>query len=80
MTLRTISDADLLPLERRRLALGLSRERLGAAAGGLGSATVRRVERGLVRPHPATLSALARALGCEVSDLLSDREEDAGPA
>jgi transcriptional regulator with XRE-family HTH domain len=63
-------------LLRRRLALGYSRERLGAAAGGISSATVKRVERGLVSPHPATLTALAQALGCEVSDLSSGRHRE----
>jgi DNA-binding XRE family transcriptional regulator len=59
-------------LEGRRLALGYSRERLGAAAGGLSAATVFRVERGMVVPRPATRVALARALGCRVSDLFSE--------
>jgi transcriptional regulator with XRE-family HTH domain len=59
----------LSPLEQRRLAAGYSRERLGAAAGGISSATVKRVERGLVRPYPATLTALAKALSCKVEDL-----------
>jgi transcriptional regulator with XRE-family HTH domain len=67
---------DLKPLEQRRLALGYSRERLGAAAGGISSATVKRVERGRVRPHPATRVALARALGCRVADLFPDHEEN----
>ncbi len=66
---------DPRPLEQRRLALGYSRERLGAAAGGISSATVKRVERGLVKPHPATRAALARALGCRIADLFSDGEE-----
>jgi transcriptional regulator with XRE-family HTH domain len=72
-------------LQRRRQALGLSRERLGAAAGGISSATVRRVERGLVSPHPATVAALARALNCEVADLfptfdaLGDPKDEEAP-
>jgi Helix-turn-helix len=49
-------------LERWRRALGLSREALGAAAGGIASATVRRVERSEVKPHPSTLAALVAAL------------------
>lgn len=56
-------------LETRRLNQGLSREALGAAAGGISSATITRIERGKVRPHRATLSALARALGCHPKDL-----------
>ena len=49
-------------LEQWRLALGLSREGLGAAAGGVSSSTIRRIERGEVRPHPSTLAALLGAL------------------
>jgi DNA-binding XRE family transcriptional regulator len=67
-------------LEGRRLALGYSRERLGAAAGGLSAATVFRVERGMVAPRPATRVALARALGCRVADLFSDHTEGTTPA
>ncbi len=48
-------------LERRH-ALGLSREALGAAAGGVSSATVYRIELGRVRPHPSTVRALLTAL------------------
>jgi transcriptional regulator with XRE-family HTH domain len=49
-------------LRARREALKLSREALGAAAGGVSSSTIRRVELGTVRPHPSTISALAQAL------------------
>ena len=49
-------------LKARRTALGLSRERLGAAAGGISSATIRRAEMGTVTPNPATITALALAL------------------
>jgi transcriptional regulator with XRE-family HTH domain len=69
--------ADGLPLlEQRRLQLGYSRERLGAAAGGVTAGTIYRIERGQVTPHPSTLAALARALNCEIADL----EEDGTPA
>ena len=46
-------------LEARRLALGLSRERLAAKADGMSSATIRRAERGDTVPHPRTVAALA---------------------
>lgn len=49
--------------ESHRLALGLSREALGAEAGGISSSTIRRIERGTVSPHRSTVAALARALG-----------------
>jgi transcriptional regulator with XRE-family HTH domain len=65
----TVQTTGLTSVESRRRAAGLSRERLGAAAGGISSATVRRIERGLVTPHPATVSALARALDCEPRDI-----------
>ena len=57
-----VHSVDGTELEQRRLALGLSREALGAAAGGISSATVKRVERGEVRPQPSTLSAITAAL------------------
>ena len=70
-----------MELEQRRVALGYSRERLGAAAGGVSSATVWRIERGLVTPHHTTRLALARALRCEVADIFPDRRlEGARPA
>jgi transcriptional regulator with XRE-family HTH domain len=73
--------ADGLEVQRRRLALGYSRERLGAAADGISSATVRRIECGLVRPHPSTRAAIARALGCEIRDIFPTTNErpDPGP-
>jgi predicted transcriptional regulator len=49
-------------LKRWREACGLSRERLGAAAGGISSATVKRIEQGTVRPHASTVAALTAAL------------------
>jgi predicted transcriptional regulator len=65
-------------LERRRLALGLSREALGAAAGGIASATVQRIERGHVRPHPSTLSAIIAALSVRET-LLTPQDENGSP-
>lgn len=62
-------------LKRRRLEAGFSRERLGAAAGGIASATVVRVERGEVSPHPSTVAALAAALGCVPEDLLEPQDD-----
>lgn len=61
-----------IALRARRDALALSRERLGARAGGISSATIARIERGAVTPHPATVAALAMALGCEPDDLLEN--------
>jgi len=55
-------------IEARRQSLGLSREALGAAAGGVSSSTIRRIERGVVQPHPSTLAALAYALDAAQND------------
>ena len=49
-------------IKAQRQALGLSREALGAIAGGVSSSTIRRVERETVAPHPSTVAALTRAL------------------
>jgi transcriptional regulator with XRE-family HTH domain len=63
MTQQMLSRAvDGTVLERRRLALGLSRERLAAAAGDFSAATIKRVERGEVKPQPSTLAAILAAL------------------
>jgi len=60
---------DTSTLEQRRRALHLSRERLGALAGGVSSSTIKRIERGEVDAHPSTLAALAGALECDPSEL-----------
>jgi predicted transcriptional regulator len=49
-------------IAERRNALGLSREALGQAAGGISSSTIRRIENGAVNPHPSTTTALYAAL------------------
>jgi transcriptional regulator with XRE-family HTH domain len=64
MQIRTTTE-----LERRRRAAGLSRERLGQAAGAISSATIRRIELGLATPHPSTRYALASALACTEAEL-----------
>jgi predicted transcriptional regulator len=62
-------------LRARRESLGLSREALGAAAGGISSATIARAEAGTVKPHRATMTALARALGCDVEAIVPTTSE-----
>jgi len=63
MTVQMISRTpDGAALKQWRLSVGLSREALGAAAGGISSATVRRIEHAEVRPHPSTVVALLNAL------------------
>lgn len=72
MTSQLISHVADGELKARRQALGLSREALGAIAGGVSSATVRRAERGEVRPHPRTLRALLAALDAAEETRSSD--------
>jgi transcriptional regulator with XRE-family HTH domain len=65
-------------MEILRRAAGHSRESLGAAAGGVSAATVKRIERGQVQPHRSTIAALANALNCEPQDILPNEERAAG--
>lgn len=58
-------------LERTRRARGWSREQLAARAG-VSAATVARIERGIVAPHPATRAALATVLGIAPDDVAPD--------
>jgi transcriptional regulator with XRE-family HTH domain len=69
-------------LEVRRRAARLSRERLGALADGISAVTVWRIERRLVQPHPSTVAALARALGCQPCDIVANenRHDRAAPS
>jgi transcriptional regulator with XRE-family HTH domain len=46
---------------------GLTRQELGARAGGVAISTVARIERGEVEPHPSTLAALTRVLNAPAS-------------
>ena len=71
----TAHSADGSALRPAREALGLSREALGAAAGGISSATIARIECGSVRPHRSTKAALARALGRKVEDIFPTTSE-----
>jgi len=66
-------------LEERRVALRLSREELAALAG-LSPRTIYNVEHGLRRPHRATRFVLAAVLGCEPSELASNRNDPPGQA
>lgn len=57
---------------RKRIAAGLTQQQLATQAG-LTDATVCRIENGTVRASVDSLTALAKALGCSVTDLMSDR-------
>ena len=61
-TSRLTSNRIAAAIAERRRALGLSREALGQAAGGVSSSTVRRIENNSVNPHPSTATALCAAL------------------
>jgi transcriptional regulator with XRE-family HTH domain len=56
------AEADGSALLLARTSRRLSREALGARAGGISSSTIRRIERGEVTPRRNTLDALVRAL------------------
>ena len=60
-------------LQYGRRRRGWSQAELAAAAG-VGSATVKRVERGEVEPHPGTTRKLAAALGVRVAWLTVGEE------
>lgn len=49
-------------IEARRLGLGVSRDELGAKAGGVNPSTIWSLERERRRPHRSTLAAIVRAL------------------
>lgn len=57
-------------IKRRRRELGLTQQALAESAG-LSAKTVLAIERGATTaPRVPTIRAIARALGCEVGDLL----------
>jgi putative transcriptional regulator len=56
-------------LRRRRIAAGLSQTALAEAVGKSG-ATISYIESGDRQPSPALLVKIARALGCESTDLM----------
>jgi predicted transcriptional regulator len=68
--LHQVADA----LTARRKALGLSRERLAAAAGVSGQ-TVARIEAGRVKPQPSTVAAILGALSAAEAETKSSPEE-----
>ena len=73
--LTDIIDPAATPVQQRRIAKGLTRERLAAAAG-LTTKTVYNVEQRATTPTLTTYRMLAEALGCEPSDLF-DRQRAA---
>lgn len=63
-------------LKRRRHAAGMSQRQLSEAAG-LNDSAVKKIESGgVTHPRMDTLSALAKALGCSVADLMGPMAEE----
>ena len=62
-------------LRDRRRAAGVSQREL-AERGGVGEATVARLETAALSPRLDTIRRLAAALGCPVHALLMDDEDD----
>lgn len=65
----TSSTTDRGEIHRRRIEAGFSQADLAYAAG-LDRSAVSLIEAGKREGHPATLKALADALGCQVTDLV----------
>jgi transcriptional regulator with XRE-family HTH domain len=57
-------DGDAVAARRRKL--GLSREALSFASGGVSISTIRRIERGIGTANRSTLTALAVVLGADL--------------
>ena len=70
-----------LALRQRRVAIGVSQERLGELSG-LDRTYISGIERAVRNPTIDSLSRIAEALECELSELLSVAEtaRDAQPA
>ena len=70
-----------LALRQRRIAIGVSQERLGELSG-LDRTYISGIERGVRNPTIDSLSRIAKALECELSELLAAAEtaRDARPA
>ncbi|MBN9517756.1 helix-turn-helix transcriptional regulator [bacterium] len=65
-------------VRRRRLAAGLSQERLGELAG-LHFTTVSLVERGKMVPTLVVVRKLADGLGCTMTELVAELEQESAP-
>jgi len=70
-----------LALRQRRVAIGVSQERLGELSG-LDRTYISGIERGVRNPTIDSLSRIAEALECELSELLAAAEtaRDTQPA
>lgn len=69
------------PIRRRRLERGLSQEGLAALTNGRVSAPrISQIENGLRPRDPSVYVLLARALGCQVADLIDESHRAAGAA
>ena len=66
-----------LALRQRRIAIGVSQERLGELSG-LDRTYISGIERGVRNPTIDSLSRIAEALECELSELLAAAETARG--
>ena len=62
-------------LRRRRIAAGLTIRQLSQKAQ-VGIGSISDLEHGKQSARPGMLAALAKALGCEISDLMTDEDPD----
>ncbi len=58
------------PVRRKRLERGLTQNQLTMLTGLSSQSYVSKIESGAKKPNRITLERLARALGCEVEDLI----------
>ena len=65
----TRTEPDRERLQRRRIEAGLNRTQLAQRAG-ISKQLMSMVEKGSANPSPESLSRIAKALDCEVADLL----------
>lgn len=67
--MRTRTELDRQRLRRRRIEAGLNQTQLAQRAG-ISKQLVSMVEKGTANFSPENLGKVARALGCEIADLL----------
>lgn len=65
-------------VRRRRLAAELSQERLGELAG-IHFTTISLVERGKMAPTLVVIRKLAAGLGCSMTELVAELEQESAP-
>ena len=66
-------------IKRRRMIAGISQNQLAKRAG-CAQSTLSAIEKTTKKPSTETLSCIADALGCTVSELMGEKAEDAVPS